>query len=171
MPLIMNHPRKPPAGFPFTDPTGYMFVEQGLAELIKAIATYRANNGFTPGNPAAEVELAYAKDYPWLISKVGLVGTKGIDHEARWIERAWRTKLEKFVATDPAENRLSICLSCPHYRPDRRYSTDAFRRISVIGKGKYKDVGACAAHHWAVGLAIWVENIETAKPEEGCWAT
>ncbi len=151
------------------DPSGFLLRSDTLRGLLTAIATYRKNNGFNPGNPAHEVETVYRKDYPWLVSNVGVIETKGVDPVARWLERAWRTPQPKFVESEMQEPRCVTCLTCEHYRPDHKYDTDALRRITILGRGKYKLPGACTAHHWPVGLAVWMEAPDTPATVPGCW--
>lgn len=152
------------------DPSGFLLRADTLPLLLDKIALYRRNNGFTPGNPAAEVEAIYRRDYPWLVSKVGLVELKGDDPVAKWLERAWRMPME-MAEHDTADKRTLVCLNCEFHRPAHVFSADANRRITILGKGKYKPMGACAAHHWPVGLAVCILKPDVTKEVPGCWAT
>lgn len=171
MPLVLSHPRQPPGGHTFADPSGQTVKADSVAGLLSAIATYRQNNALPAGNPAAEVEAIYRVKYPWLVSKIGQTETLPPSPVATWLNHAWRTPQAKFVETIPAERRIATCLACPHYQPDHAFTTDQKRRLAILGRGKFAHSGACAEHHWAVGLAIWLESPDPRKAVPGCWAT
>lgn len=171
MPLIYDHPRQPPGGPYFVDPSGHTIRNESLEGLIKEIARYRTINGLPAGNPEKEVEQFYAVKFPWLITNVGTTPVATEDPVARWLNRAWRSPIKDWAEAETVEARASTCEACKHYAPMHRFDSDSMRRLMVLGAGRLRPMGACKAHLWACGLAILPYKQEAALHVDGCWVT
>lgn len=181
MPLLFNHPRQPPAGHHFTDPTGHIVRAKSLSALIVAVKEYRDNNALPAGNPEAEIEVFYAREYPWLVAKAekGEVSpaTPPIPKEERlrpWINRIWRDPPKHWQETEKAKARLEICKSCPYYTDFGALDPVYARRLLILAAG-HSDFKAlhCSINDWPCGLAVWMDTPADAKSAkvEGCWAS
>lgn len=172
MPLLFDHPQSPPGGYSFPDPSGVLLKADNLRGLLGRIASFRATNGFAPGNPAVELETYCKANHPWLVTKVGINPVGYEDPVARWINRMWTTppKEREFSDAEIVRVRLDTCAACPHYSSFHPFSLNSRRRLEILGVGHIKDHGACKVHHWAVGLAALVNAPEVKIPVEGCWA-
>lgn len=170
MPLLFDHPREPPGGYHFLDPSSYNIRAKSLRELLFKIAEYRAKNGMPPGNPYKEIETYYSTECPWLISNVGTSPVANEDPIARWINRTWRTPPSKWAESIQAGTRYGTCLDCPHYVADHSFSPESNRRLLILGAGHLGGMaGICKVHHWPVALACAVEKMEVTAEVEGCW--
>jgi len=169
MPLVFQHARQPPDGHSFADKSGYVVKSTTLNGLLSAIASYRSNNGIYAGNPAVEVEKEYATKYPWLVTKIGEETKTYIDPVAQWVQRLWRDPPSDFVYLDESHARAAICLNCPHYAADHKFSQDINRRLIILGAGELKKMGACKAHHLACGLAALMRNPTADLAIDRCW--
>ncbi len=141
-----------------------------LRILLDSITSYRAQNGQPPGNPEAEVERYYKVKYPWLITNVGTTPVAIEDPVARWVNRAWKSPVRDWAESETVNARLSTCLGCEHYDPDRTFDAEATRRIVIMGAGQLRTAGACKVHHWPIGLAILAREQPVSSRVEGCWA-
>lgn len=167
MPLLFEHPRQPPGGHHYPDPCGITIRADTLQALLDKIAIVRKNNSFAPGNPAKEVEAFYAKEHPWLVTKVGETPEALEDPIARWVNRMWKEAPKHFIDTIPVATRVNACLTCEHYHPDHPLDR---RRLAILGAGRLHDMGACDVHHWACGLAVLLPKNDVAFRVDGCWA-
>lgn len=172
MPLILDHPRQPSGGHRYPDWSGFTIKAKSIPELLTAIASYRTQNALPPGDPAREVEQFYAMEFPWLISSVGQTPAAIVDPVNRWILRQWRNppKEKEFAESVNTATRMAVCQNCEHYVPEHPFSADDNRRLIILGAGKLKTMGACRVHHWACGLAVFIEKPDVTVPIEGCWA-
>lgn len=170
MPLIHDHAHQPHGGHFFNDPSGYLIRAKSIKELLASIRLYRANNGFPSGNPEQEIEAFYVTQFPWLVTKVGVVPEAQEDPLERWLNRIWRESARKFCETVTTEERLAVCEKCEHYY-EREYDAQAMRKMTVITGGRLKEAGSCHAHHWACGVAATLEKPEPRFTVDGCWAT
>lgn len=171
MPLIVDHPRQPPGGHYFVDPSGVTIRSDTLNGLLDELSSYRARNGLTAGNAAKEVEQFYAVKFPWLITNVGTTPVVIEDPVARWIARAWRAPVKDWAEAEIVEARVRSCESCQHYAPLHPFDRDATRRLEILGAGRLRSMGACKVQHWACGLAVLPHDVEPVTPVPECWAT
>jgi len=168
--LILDHPREPPEGHYYPDPSAYTVRAKSLRELLNAISSYRTQNALPAGNVTQEVEDFYRVQFPWLVSKVGVNPVVREDPIARWLNRIWRAPIKDWAESEKVEGRMATCLACPHYAPDHPFDRDSKRRLYILGGGRFSETGACKVHHWAVGLAMLDEKPEVSVAVEGCWA-
>lgn len=181
MPLLFDHPRQPPAGHHFPDPSGHTIRAKSVPGLIDAIKSYRNNNARAAGNPEAEVEAFYAVEYPWLVVKA----EKGecspaepiMPKEERlrpWINRIWRDPPKRWQEAEKAKARLEICKTCPYYSDLGPVEPAYARRLLILAAG-HSDFKAlhCSINDWPCGLAVWMDLPANAKSAnvEGCWAS
>lgn len=179
MPLLVNHPQKPPSGHHFQDPSGQILKAESIPALIKAVESYRANNTLPAGDPAAEIERFYAEKFPWLISKVSDgIGAHATLHPTTkseplrpWINRMWRNPPKHWQEAEVAKARLAICEKCPHYCDLGFLGPEYSRRLLILAAGRMAASALhCSAHAWACGLAVWLEDPEVLEDVAGCWA-
>jgi hypothetical protein len=175
VPLIIDHPHAPPSGHYCVDSTGVTFRAKDIPTLGKAITLYRTNNALPAGNPLAEIETFYAVHFPWLISKTGdaPVPPKE-DFIQSWINRLWRNppKQTQWAESETAKARLQVCSLCPFNMPRGIVADVNLRRLIILGAGRIAATSSCCSlHRWDCGLAVWIEDPESAAeaPAPGCW--
>jgi len=170
MALAYDHARQPPEGHYLADPTGHIIRTKTLRELAPAIALFRKQNGLPPGNPSAEIEQFYLKQFPWLVSKLAPPPAATEDPVKRWLNRAWRAPVKSWANSEATEQRMGTCVQCQYYVADYAFDQDATRRLAVLAGGRLKPAGACKVHHWACGLTALMDNPGATIAVEGCWA-
>lgn len=172
MPLVFDHAQTPPAGYSFPDPSGFTLKAESLRGLLTRVADYRRTNGFSPGNPASEIEAYYLIHHPWLVTKVGKNPAIIQDPVERWINRMWLNppKEREFAESETIRSRLETCTTCPNYVESHPFSIETRRRLEVLGVGRISSMSTCKVHHWAVGLAVFINTPEVTVVVEECWA-
>jgi hypothetical protein len=172
VPLIYDHAQTPPEGWRFYDPAGVWVSGDTLRELEINVAQFRANNGLPPGNPAGELEAKYAKECPWLVSKVGAVPIAREDPVERWVARLWRDPVREreFVENTVTAERLGVCADCPHLGSDYSPSQEVRRRAAILSAGRPINHHSCSAHGWLVSLAALHPRPASPISVQTCWS-
>jgi hypothetical protein len=172
VPLVFTHPQRPSEGHYFPDPSGVTLRADSVQLLIEAVTEYRLKNSLHPGNPYAEIEAFYAKQFPWLVTKVGITPAPMPDAVSIWVDRMWKERIQstKFVDSEIAEARAKVCENCPHHDQNHRFIGESTRRLIMLGAGRLHAMGACKVHQWAPGLALLYADPHTPCEVEGCWA-
>jgi hypothetical protein len=171
MPLIYDHPRQPPEGHYFVDPSGHTIRSESIESLISEVVSYRTRNGLTAGNPAKEVEQFYAVKFPWLITNIGTTPVSKEDPITKWINRMWRTPIKDWSEAEIVEARVERCESCEYYVADHAFGVESTRRLIILGAGRLRSMGVCKAHLWACGLAVLPHKLDSPVKAGGCWLT
>lgn len=155
----------------FPDPSGHTLRAKDLRGLIDAVASYRAQNGMARGNPEAEIERFYSKQFPWLVDHLPAKADKPNETDAlvRWVNQMWRATHPRFHDRVVQSARLAVCRGCPHYSGLPELDNETVRRLMVVGAGAPDfDVGYCSARNWVCGLAALIPDCGSGKLE-GCW--
>lgn len=172
MAFLYLHPQQPPSGHWFPDPSGYTIRAKSLKELVEAVKSYRAANCLPLGNPEADVERFYARQWPWLVDNRKPITEAEESPHSAWLNRIWRNPPRKWARDDEHGSRMAICAQCPHYVDLMEISQEERRRVAVISSGRSNCLtGYCTAHHWICGLAAWMQKPEQAQAISGCWNT
>lgn len=168
--LIYDHAKQPPGGHVFIDPSSHVIESPTLAGLIDAIKLYRRNNGFPAGRPEAEVEIAYTKSHPWLVSKIGEKPTIPLpDPLNRWVHSLWRKPPKNLRDDLAAEKRMKVCRECPYFSDELNLTSDDKRRLVILSAGRFiEDGGYCTKFNYACGMAVLTDPMPQ-DPPDFCW--
>ena len=168
--LLYDHARQPVGGHTFKDQSSHVIEAPTLRGLVTAIKQYRKNNGYPSGNPEAEVELAYMKSHPWMVSKEGeKPSIPPPDPLNRWIDSLWRKPPKNLRDDLISSARLEVCMKCPHHRTDLSATTEDTRRLIILSGDRFiPHAGYCTKLHYACGMAVLTDPMPD-DPPDGCW--
>ncbi len=178
-------PREPIGGHHFAS-HGVTFKGDSFKEVVSQLRAFRINNNIAVGDPAQDVLIFYAENFPWMVEQDWNAEPKKENkYYVRWrdwIYGQWKNPPKKVLTTKEASDRWKICLDCPWRLPFVWKKTDEsqelIRRAFMLRRGVEipKDLGYCALHRVDLGVFCFLENpeVQSAQQKDGakepkCW--
>lgn len=155
--ILENHPKQPQGGHNYPLPGGSGVLRaKTLEELSVLLARYRVNNGLPHGDPWRDIELYYAKQYPWMIEG-DLPDNPEPTHEEnvwKWVNHLWANPPKTRVKVNVDGQRAAICRTCEQFTPLDEKPSELRRRILVLTNGSILVNGSCKLHGWHCDVAV-----------------
>jgi hypothetical protein len=145
-------------------------------DLIKEIEKYCGSNDYPlpwDDNPVDWLSKALAyqhREFSQWVDGEEEQDDRLVADVRRWLVDQ-RSEVFQMASQIDADERAEVCRGCGWHVPEFEDGfSDRAAQALTRGKSSRVDCGACSAHGWHCGVAVWKEDCKASVEVRGCWA-